>query len=285
MEEKIMDSRKVLFSIGILTVVFLSGMSIGFSQTVGLPPTEELAMDRLNKSPRHGEWVTVDAGKGDMVDAWLVYPERSDNAPVVIVIHEIYGLTDWIRAVADQMAAEGFIAIAPDLLSGKGTGGKGTRSVSRDDARMLIQELSWSEIVRRLDATAQYATALPAATKKFGVVGFCWGGGISFSYATEQPDLDAAVVYYGVSPDTVKLVDIKAPILGLYGGNDNRVNSTIPAADAEMTRLGKRYEYELYNGAGHAFLRNQAGQNGANLKATQSAWPRMVKFLRETLGS
>lgn len=280
-----MDSRKVLFSIGILTVVFLSGMSIGFSQTVGLPPTEELAMDRLNKSPRHGEWVTVDAGKGDMVDAWLVYPERSDNAPVVIVIHEIYGLTDWIRAVADQMAAEGFIAIAPDLLSGKGTGGKGTRSVSRDDARMLIQELSWSEIVRRLDATAQYATALPAATKKFGVVGFCWGGGISFSYATEQPDLDAAVVYYGVSPDTVKLVDIKAPILGLYGGNDNRVNSTIPAADAEMKRLGKRYEYELYNGAGHAFLRNQAGQNGANLKATQSAWPRMVKFLRETLGS
>ena len=280
-----MDSRKVLFSIGILTVVFLSGMSIGFSQTVGLPPTEEQAMDRLNKSPRHGEWVTVDAGKGDMVDAWLVYPERSDNAPVVIVIHEIYGLTDWIRAVADQMAAEGFIAIAPDLLSGKGTGGKGTRSVSRDDARMLIQELSWSEIVRRLDATAQYATALPAATKKFGVVGFCWGGGISFSYATEQPDLDAAVVYYGVSPDTVKLVDIKAPILGLYGGNDNRVNSTIPAADAEMKRLGKRYEYELYNGAGHAFLRNQAGQNGANLKATQSAWPRMVKFLRETLGS
>jgi len=280
-----MDPRKFLFSIGILIIISLTGMSIGFSQTAGLPPVEEQAIDRLNNSPRHGEWVTINAGNGDMVDAWLVYPERSDNAPVVIVIHEIYGLTDWIRAVADQMAAEGFIAIAPDFLSGKGPAGKGSSSVSRDDARKLIRDLSWNEIVRRLDATAQYATALPAATVKYGIAGFCWGGGTSFRYATEQPNLDAAVVYYGVSPATETLGNIKAPVLGLYGGDDNRVNSTIPAAEAEMKRLGKRYEYELYNGAGHAFLRNQAGQNGDNLKAAQKAWPRMVKFLKETLGS
>lgn len=280
-----MKIKKIFLSIGFLTVIFFIGINIGFSQTGGIPPVEDLAIDSLNKSPRHGEWVIVDDGKGDRVDAWLVYPERSDNAPVVIVIHEIYGLTDWIRAVADQLAAEGFIAIAPDFLSGKGPDGKGTSSVSRDDARRLIRDLSWSEIVRRLDATAQFATSLPAATSRYGTVGFCWGGGTSFRYATEQADLDAAIVYYGVSPDTEKLGDIEAPVLGLYGGDDNRVNSTIPEAETEMKRLGKRYEYELYNGAGHAFLRNQAGQSGANLKAAQKAWPRMVRFLKETMDS
>jgi carboxymethylenebutenolidase len=180
---------------------------------------------------------------------------------------------------------KGFIAIAPDLLSGKGPGGKGTSSVSNDDARRLIRDLSWEEIVRRLDATGEYATSLPAATKKAGTVGFCWGGGTSFHYATENPDLGAAVVYYGVSPETEKLVGVRAPLLGLYGGDDQRVNLTIPAAESEMNRLGKRFEYEIYSGAGHAFLRNQAGQNGANLKAAEKAWPRMVRFLKETLGS
>ncbi len=279
------DKGKALLYIGLIVVLFLSGTNIVLSQTMGLPPVEDHAMERLNNSPRHGEWVSVDAGNGDMVDAWLVYPERSDNAPVVIVIHEIYGLTDWIRTVADQLAAEGFIAIAPDMLSGKGPGGRGTSSVSRDEARRLIRDLPWNEIVRRLDATAQYATALPAAKEQFAVIGFCWGGGTSFNYATEQPDLGAAVVYYGVSPETAKLRDIRAPILGLYGADDNRVNSTIPAAEAEMKRLGKPYEYELYEGAGHAFLRNQEGKDGANLKAAQKAWPRMVKFLQEKLGS
>jgi carboxymethylenebutenolidase len=126
------SKRKVFLYIVFIVVLFLSGTNIVLSQTVGLPPVEDQAMEKLNNSPRHGEWVTVDAGNGDMVDAWLVYPERADNAPVVVVIHEIYGLTDWIRAVADQLAEEGFITIAPDMLSGKGPGGKGTSSVSRD---------------------------------------------------------------------------------------------------------------------------------------------------------
>jgi carboxymethylenebutenolidase len=240
-----MNIQKVFLSFSLLISLLVIGGSIGFAQTSGIPPAEEEAKARLNNSPRHGEWVSIDAGSGDIVDAWLVFPERSDNAPVVIVIHEIYGLTDWVRAVADQLAAEGFIAIAPDFLSGKGTGGKGSSAINRDDARRLIQSLSWNEIVLRLDATAKYA----------------------------------------VSPATEKLAAIKAPVLGLYGGDDNRVNSTIPAAEAEMKRLGKQYEYEIYDGAGHAFLRNQAGKDGANLKATQMAWPRMVNFLRETLGS
>jgi carboxymethylenebutenolidase len=276
---------KYLLSVFFMPVLLWIGAHTALSQMSALPPVEEETMERLNSSPRHGEWVTVDAGMGDQVDAWLVYPERSDNAPVVVVIHEIYGLTDWIRAVADQLAAEGFIAIAPDMLSGKGPGGKGTSSVSRDDARRLIRDLSWDEIVRRLDATSEYATSLPAARDEFGVVGFCWGGGTSFRYATEQPDLDAAVVYYGVSPETAALRRIEGPVLGLYGGDDNRVNSTIPAAEEEMKRLGKRYEIEIYSGAGHAFLRNQSGKNGANLRAAEKAWPRMVSFFEETLGS
>jgi carboxymethylenebutenolidase len=277
--------HKFFVIFGTLTALLVTGWGFGLAQTSGFPPAEEEVMARLNNSPRHGEWISIDAGAGDMVDAWLVFPERSDDAPVVIVIHEIYGLTNWVRTVADQLAADGFIAIAPDFLSGKGPDGKGSSGVNRDDARQLIRNLEWDEIVRRLNATAKYATALPAATSRFGVVGYCWGGGISFGYAAEQPDLDAAVVYYGVSPATEKLAGIQAPVLGLYGSDDNRVNSTIPAADAEMKRLGKRYEYELYDGAGHAFLRNQAGRSGANLNAAKKAWPRMIKFLRETLGS
>jgi len=264
-------------------LLFVLASVTGFAEVANLPPLEAGAKDLLIKSPRHGEWVTYDAGSGDKVDAWLVYPERKDGAPVVIVIHEIYGLTDWIRAVADQFAAEGFIAIAPDFLSGKGPGGKGSSSVDRDSVRGLIRGLDRGEIVRRLDGASRYATSLPAATDKYGVVGYCWGGGISFSYAAAQPDLDAAVVFYGTSPPTESLKTIQAPVLGLYGGNDNRVNATIPTAESELKRLGKRYEVEIYEGAGHGFLRQQDRQEGANLTATKKAWPRAVQFFRQAL--
>jgi carboxymethylenebutenolidase len=269
-----------------LTVVFVMFTTvIGFAQMQTIPPDGDGAMEHINESPRHGEWVNIDAGMGDRVDAYLVYPERGDDAPVVIVVHEIYGLTDWIRAVADQLAADGFIAIAPDMLSGKAPGGEGSRAVNRDEARSMIRSLEWDEIERRLNATARYATSLPAASSRYGVVGFCWGGGTSFLYATEQPALGAAVVYYGVSPETEKLGNIAAPVLGLYGGNDNRVNATIPDAEREMKRRGKKYEVNIYDGAGHAFLRNQSGQNGANMNAAKKAWPRMVEFFRENLES
>jgi carboxymethylenebutenolidase len=248
-----------------------------------LPPVEAQAKERLASSPRHGEWVSVPAGGGDKVEAWVVYPERKDRAPVVLVVHEIFGLSDWVRSVADQLAAEGFIAVAPDLLSGKGPGGKGSEAVDSDQAGRLIMALEPQEIVRRLDAVARYATKLPAATGRFGVVGFCWGGGISFLYATAQPDLSAAVVFYGVSPATSALARIKAPVLGLYGGDDARVGATVPAAQADMKRLGKRYEVESYAGAGHAFMRQQDAREGANLRAAQQAWPRALQFLRQAL--
>jgi carboxymethylenebutenolidase len=219
------------------------------------------------------------------VDAWVVYPERSDRAPVVIVIHENAGLNDWARAVADQLAAEGFIAIAPDLLSGKAPGGKGTDAVDSDAARKLISQLQSGEIIRRLNAVAAYGAALPSSTGEYSVVGFCWGGGISFSYAAEQPALKAAVVCYGTPPDGQAIGRIKAPVLGLYGGSDARVTSTVPAAEAAMKKLGKRYEYEIFEGAGHAFFRAQDGQAGSNLKATQKGWPRMVQFLKQSFGT
>jgi carboxymethylenebutenolidase len=228
--------------------------------------------------------VTIEAAGGDRFDAWVVYPERSDKAPVVLVIHEIFGLSDWIRSVTDQLAADGFIAIAPDFFSGKAPDGKGSRALTADQARGLIPSLKMAEIEARLDAAARYGTSLPAATKEFGVVGYCWGGGISFAYATEQPELDAAVVYYGTSPATETLAKVRAPVLGLYGGDDARVNATVPAAEAELKRLGKRFEVETYAGAGHGFLRQQDGR-AANKAAAEKAWPRTVEFLRQALAA
>jgi carboxymethylenebutenolidase len=250
-----------------------------------LPADADAVAARLDASPRHGEWVKYDAGAGDSVTAWVVYPERSDEAPVVVVIHEIFGMSDWIRGVADQLAAEGFIAIAPDLLSGKGPGGGGTESVDRQGAVRLVRELDRGEVVRRLNAAADYATGLPAARSEFGVVGFCWGGSTSFAYATAQPDLGAAVVYYGSAPDAEALSRIEAPVLGLYGGDDERVNATIAPAEREMERLGKYYEYEIYDGAGHGFLRQQSGRDGANMRATEQAWPRTIAFFKAELGN
>jgi carboxymethylenebutenolidase len=249
-----------------------------------LPPDEEGALVRLDASPRHGEWVDYDSGEGDMVRAWVVYPERSDPAPVVVVIHEIYALTDWIRAVADQLAAEGFIAIAPDLISGKGPGGGGSESVDRQGAVGLIRGLDPQEVTRRLKAAAAYATGLPAAAPSVGIVGYCWGGSTSFRMATEWPELDAAVVYYGSAPPTESLARIEAPVQGHYGGDDARVNATIPDARTEMERLGKDYEVHIYDGAGHGFLRQLGGREGANMAAAERAWPQTVAFFREQLG-
>ncbi len=250
-----------------------------------LPASAGEAKARLDASPRHGEWVKYDAGAGDSVTAWVVYPERSDKAPVMVVIHEIFGLTDWVRAVADQLAAEGFIAIAPDLLSGKGSGGGGTESFDSQSVRRAIRDLDWDEIVRRLNGAADYAKNLPAARPVFASIGFCWGGSSSFRYATAQPALDAAVVYYGTSPSSKdELAKITGPVLGLYGGDDARVNATIEPAEQEMVRLNKVYEYEIFEGAGHGFLRQQSGRDGANMLATEKAWPLTVTFLKAELG-
>lgn len=252
------------------------------AQQAALPASNEEAAARLEASPRHTEWVEIES-RGDKINAYIVFPERSDNAPVVVVIHEIYGLTNWVRSVADQLAAEGFIAIAPDMLSGKGPNGAGSNSVDRQGAVNLMRSLDNSEVVRRLNMTVDYATALPAATQRFGVVGFCWGGGTSFMYAAMRPDLGAAAVYYGSSPNEQSLRRIQAPVMGFYGGDDRRVNATIDPAKDVLDRLSKRYEPNIYEGAGHGFLRAQTDRSGANMRASEQAWRDTVTFFKAEL--
>ncbi len=250
-----------------------------------LPPSQQQAKDALEKSPRHGEYVDIKLPSGGTpLRTWIAYPERKDKAGVVILIHDIGGLSDWMRGVADQLAREGFIAVVPDLVSGMGPGGGGTESVaSRDDVSKLVRGLTPDEATARLHAVRDYARKIPAANCKTATLGFCWGGVRSFAYAAAQPELDAAVVFYGTSPEAADLAKIKAPVLGHYGGDDARVNVTIAPAEAEMKKLGKTYEPHIYEGAGHGFVRSQEEREGANLKATQAAWPRTLEFLRQHL--
>lgn len=249
-----------------------------------LPPSSAQAEAVVKASPRHGEFVEIKAASGTPIRTWVVYPERKDKAGVVILIFDIHGLGYWIRGVADQLAKEGFIAVVPDLISGKGPNGGGTEAAANDDEVVkLVRGLAPDEVTARLNAVHDYATKIPAANGKTATVGFCWGGGTSFAFAAAQPALDAAVVFYGVSPEAADLAKIKAPVLGLYGSDDARVNVTVGPAEAEMKKLGKTYEVHTYEGAGHAFLGNQEGRDGANFRATQQSWPRVLAFLREHL--
>lgn len=255
------------------------------SPTVDLPPRGANATARLVESPRHGEWIDINVpGEATKLRTWIVYPERADSAPVVIVIHEIFGLTDWIRAVTDQLAADGFVAVAPDLLSGKGPDGGGTDSFEGDAVRAAIRDLKDDEVVRRLNAVRAHVTALPAATVKCASIGFCWGGTASFMYATAQSDLDAAVVYYGTAPRRrEQLQSIACPVLGLYGEADARVTSTVDETEMLMEELDKSFTHHIYEDAGHGFLRQQTRLDGANMHASKQAWAETIRFLRERL--
>jgi carboxymethylenebutenolidase len=261
------------------------GVSADVVGGIPLPAGEADAKEALNRSPRHGEFVDLGVpGEPTKLRTWVVYPERKTKAGTVLIIHEIYGLSDWIRGVADQLAAEGFIAVAPDLVSGLGPGGGGTDSAaSRDDVVKLVRALTPEMTRARINAARAYAAGIPAANGKLATMGFCWGGGQSFAYAANQPPPTAAVVFYGVSPDSATLPLVMAPVLGNYGGDDARVDATIAPAQATLEELGKSYEPHLYEGAGHGFLRAQADRDGANLRATREAWPRTIAFLKKHL--
>ncbi|MDZ7631836.1 MAG: dienelactone hydrolase family protein [Gemmatimonadaceae bacterium] len=263
----------------------LGAMNTAQPDDLTLPAGSATVAARLASSPRHGEYVMIARTKGgtDSLRAWVVYPQRRDKAPVVVVLHEIYGVSTWIRGVTDQLAADGYIAIAPDLISGKYTIAAGD-TITQAQASALIRTLTPADVQRDIAATAEYGMALPAAQQRFGVVGFCWGGSTSFNTAvTAHPKLRGAVVYYGSSPALAELTKVKAPVLGLYGENDARVNATIPGADSTMKALGRAYEPVILAGAGHGFLRQQDGQNGANMTATRAAWPKTLAFLTRTL--
>jgi carboxymethylenebutenolidase len=265
----------------ILSLIFTMALA-AYAAEPQLPPTEQNAKEALNKSPRHGEWVDITVPNSKVpLKAFIVYPERKDKAPVVLVIQEIFGLTDWIRSVADQLAAEGFIAIAPDMLSGKGPNGGGTESSEKGQVTRMVSQLNKDEVMADLNAARDYGMKLPASNGKTACVGFCWGGGMSFLYATRQPDLSAAAVYYGTPPAEGEMAKINAAVMGFYGGNDNRVTSTVPVAEKGMKAAGKSYTPHVYEGAGHGFLRQQDGQNGANMKAAKEAWPATIEFFKE----
>jgi carboxymethylenebutenolidase len=243
---------------------------------------QDWARQTVDKSPRHREWVTV-KHDGRSVETFVAYPEVSTKAPVIVVIHEIFGMTDWVEDVTDQFAAAGYIAIAPDLLSGMAPGGGRTKDFPQGGVGPAIGKLSPDQITADLNAVADYGKKLPAANGKLFVTGFCWGGGQAFRFATNRPDLAAAFVFYGPPPPKEDMARIKAPVFGFYGGNDARIDATIPDTVAAMKAAGKIYEPVTYEGAGHGFMRagEQPDAQEANRKARQEAWTRLKTLMKK----
>ena len=244
---------------------------------------QDWAKARLEASPRHREYVPLKHGSRT-VQAFVVYPEVKTKAPVVILIHEIFGLSDWAKEMADELAAQGFIVIAPDLLSGFGPGGGGSSEFPSQDATMkAVSGLDPDVVNADLDAAADYGKHLPSANGKTAVAGFCWGGGKSFAFAAHRKDLSAAFVFYGPGPADVST--ITAPVYGFYGGNDARIGATVPATTEAMKAAGKKYEPVTYDGAGHGFMR--AGEDpsptttDANKQARGAGFARLVSLLKQ----
>jgi carboxymethylenebutenolidase len=242
---------------------------------------QDWAKARLDASPRHHEYVALKHDNRSL-QAFVVYPEVKEKAPVVVLIHEIFGLTDWAKEMADELAGQGFIVIAPDLLSGFGPSNGGTAEFADQDARVkAVSGLDPGGVLADLDAAADYGKKLPAANGKIAVAGFCWGGAKSFAFATHRKDLSAALVFYGTGPSDVS--GVTAPVYGFYGGKDARVDATIPGTTAAMKAAGKKYEPVTYEGAGHGFMRageDPGDSNPANKKAREEGFERMVKLLK-----
>lgn len=260
----------------ILSALFV----VGLAATASAQPW---AKEKLEKSPRHGEWVKVKHGNRE-VQSFVVYPEVKNKATAVIVIHEIFGLTDWVRLTCDELAEAGYIAIAPDLLSGTAPNGGGTAELAGGDIRKTIMGLKPDQITADLKACEDYVSKLPAANGKVAVAGFCWGGTQTFRFATNSKNLKAACVFYGSGPtDKTEIEKIACPVYGFYGENDARINATIPASEKLMKETGKKYDPVTYEGAGHGFFR--AGEDPGdkvpgNKKGREEAWKRLKELLK-----
>lgn len=244
-------------------------------------PAQDWAKAALAKSPRHHEYVPIKHGDRT-VQAFVVYPEVSRKAPVVVLIHEIFGLSDWAKEMADELAAQGNIVVAPDLLTGSGPNGGGSDAFSSQDAiTKAVSGLSPDVVTADLDAAADYGKKLPSANGKLFVAGFCWGGGKTFAFSTHRQDLSAAFVFYGPPPP--EFGSITAPVYGFYAGNDARISATVPATTEAMKAAGKIYEPVIYDGAGHGFMR--AGEapdaSDSNKKARDEGFKRMVMLIEK----
>ena len=239
---------------------------------------KDFGKERLNRSPRHGEWVDIKSGDRT-IKAFVVYPERKDKAPAVLVIQEIFGLTDWVRSMCDELAENGVIAIAPDFLNGQ-------KFEDADGARKAMMAVTQEQVKTVLDATADYALKIPAFNGSLAVCGFCRGGGWAFMYANMNSKLKAAYSFYGAPPELPEQVaNISCPVYGFYGENDERVNADIPKAEELMKVAGKKYEPVIYKGAGHGFMRSGEPSNPnfreGDKKARDEAWARWKKLLTE----
>lgn len=258
------------------------------SQTSEVPETaldtiqQKTAIEELSESPRHHEWVTLSHGDREY-QAFVVYPETDEKTKSVIVIHENRGLNDWARLFADKLAEKGYLVIAPDLISNTQEGKRRTTDFENPDAaRDAIYALDPDQVTADLDAAYNYIKNDASSTGEVAVAGFCWGGSQTFRYATNNQDITSAHVFYGTAPDDAEaLAKIKAPVYGYYGGNDNRVNSTIEQTEKYMKAANKVFDYEIYEGAGHAFMRSghQPDSDEANKKAHDAAWKRLLELL------
>jgi carboxymethylenebutenolidase len=294
------DEHMAHMSAGDIAVPVAAG---GGQGTMTLPPSNNHAAARIAASPRHAEWVKVawEPGSKDSLMAWIVYPSTSNaKTPVVVVVHEIFGLSTWVRGVADQVAAEGFIAIAPDLES-RVRGGPSTEELPGDSARKLIGGVNAAERNRGIAAAARYAMSQPSAAPRYAVIGYCWGGGTVWMHAVNggAPGFAGGVAYYGLPymngavPNGDSLAKIKAPVMMLNGSKDARTGAPMPAVDSAMKALGKTYFGKNYEGAIHGFLRAQddpkaardEAEEQANLAATKDGWSRTVEFLKKNLGT
>jgi carboxymethylenebutenolidase len=265
------------FTVLLFTLPFLATFAGPFAHG------QDWAKQRLEQSPRHREWVQLKHGDRT-VQAYVVYPEVAGKVPVVVMIHEIFGLSDWAKEMADEIASQGYIVVAPDLLSGFGPGGGGSSAFPDQEAAVkAVSGLNPEVVTADLDAAADYGKHLPSANGKVAVAGFCWGGGKSFLFATHRKDLSAAFVFYGPAP--ADLSGITAPVYGFYAGNDARISSTVPATTEAMKAAGKRYEPVIYDGAGHGFMR--AGEDPSpattpeNKKAREAGFTRFSALLRQ----
>ena len=278
--------------------------------SAGVVEAQDWAKANLAKSPRHGEFVTITEASGRKLQAWVVYPEVKGKAPVVVMIHEIFGQSDWAREMADEIAGAGYIVVEPDLLSGFGPaagaaasapmadhdhmqapagGGAafvpmnpgGTSAFPPDQVTKAVSSLDAGGVMADLDAAADYGKKLPAANGKLFVSGFCWGGGKSFAFAAHRKDLSGAMVFYGPPPPADAMKNITAPVYGFYAGNDARITATIPDTQAAMKAAGKVYEPKVYDGAGHGFMR--AGEapeaTAENAAARAEGFRRFVDLL------
>lgn len=248
---------------------------------------QDYALNQLENSPRHHEWVTLESN-GRTMHNFVAYPEVSEPAPIVIVIHENRGLNTWARSFTDQLAGKGFIAIAPDFISNTVEGFEKTSDFpTSDEARSAIYALDAEGVTTDLKNAIAYAETIAAGNGTIAVVGFCWGGSQSFRFATNAANtIDAAFVFYGTGPGEEKpYQDIDVPVYGFYGGNDQRVNATIEFSETAMEKFDKTFQYEMYEGAGHAFMRSgddpELALDHPNKLARDASWDRLVELLNE----